>query len=116
MVEGTLALPTDLLMLTAGSGASTSELGGEALAGEIGYLSFHTGTSTHLASALHGPAGSAVAPENGSTLGADTECIRRTVIDRSARIVEAYPPAMPRFGLSGDENEHLVEYGEGLRP
>lgn len=114
MVDRRIGLLAALLVLTACGGGSASDLSGEALAGEIGCLSCHTDTSTQIAPTLHGLAGSEVTLEDGSTVVADTDYIRRSITDPSAQIVEGYRAAMPRFDLSEEEIDRLVEYVEGL--
>jgi cytochrome c oxidase subunit II len=114
MADRRTVLPAALLLLTACGGGSASDLSGEALAAEIGCLSCHTDTSTQIAPTLHGLAGSRVTLEDGSTVVADTDYIRRSITDPSAQIVEGYRAAMPRFDLSDDEIDRLVEYVEGL--
>jgi cytochrome c oxidase subunit II len=115
MVDRRIALLA-LFVLTACGGDSASDLSGEALAAEIGCLSCHTDTSTQIAPTLHGLAGSEVTLEDGSTVVADTDYIRRSITDPSAQIVEGYRAAMPRFDLSEEEIDRLVEYVEGLGP
>lgn len=101
-------------MLSACGGEPSSDLSGEALAAEIGCLSCHTDTSTQIAPTLHGLAGTEVALEDGSTVVADSAYIRRSITDPSAQIVEGYRAAMPRFDLSEEEIDRLVDYVEGL--
>lgn len=115
MAERRALLLVAILVLTACGDGSPSDLQGEALAAEIGCISCHTDTSTQIAPTLHGLAGSEVTLEDGSTVTADSAYIRRSITDPSAQIVEGYRAAMPRFDLSEEEIDRLVEYVEGLR-
>ncbi|HSJ33559.1 MAG TPA: c-type cytochrome [Acidimicrobiia bacterium] len=114
VAERAVAWVALLLVLTACGAATETPATGEGLAREIGCLSCHTDTSTQLAPTLHGLAGTEVRLEDGSTVVADSEYIRRSIADPGAQIVEGYRPAMPRFDLTAEEIDRLVEYVEGL--
>lgn len=114
MAERALAGMALLVVLTACGSAGEPPATGEALAREIGCLSCHTDTSTQLAPTLHGLAGTEVRLEDGSTVVADSDYIRRSIADPGSQIVEGYRPAMPRFDLTAEEIDRLVEYVEGL--
>jgi len=99
--------------------ACGGESGGEAqdggdLAADIGCLSCHTAESTAVAPTWNGLFGSEVELEDGSTVVADSEYIRRSILEPHADIVAGYGPTMPMFRLDETEVDLLVTYIEGL--
>jgi cytochrome c oxidase subunit 2 len=52
--------------------------------------------------------GRTVELEDGSTVVADEEYIRRSIEDPSAQVVQGYPDAMPSHDLSDDEVDALI--------
>jgi cytochrome c oxidase subunit 2 len=59
--------------------------------------------------------GHEVTLEDGSTVTADEEYLRESIIEPSAKIVEGYPPSMvPYDFLSDSEINSLVEYIKSL--
>src|SRR5688572_11327318 len=83
-----------------GNGAGGEEAtSGEELAADVGCLSCHTDETTGVAPTWRGLFGSEVELEDGSTVMADAEYIRRSIVDPHADIVAGYGPTMPMFRL-----------------
>jgi len=64
--------------------------------------------------AWKGLAGSTVTLEDGSEVVADTEYLRRSIVDPQAEIVSGYSVTMPAAVLTEDEVDALVAYIEAL--
>lgn len=110
------ALLMAMLMVPAacGDGESTDGLEGSELFVEIGCQACHGETNTDLAPTLHGVWGSEVELEDGSTVVADEEYVRRSITEPGADIVAGFDARMPTFGLSESEIDRLVEYVRSL--
>lgn len=102
-----------LALLVACSGGSTP-LSGEELASDVGCISCHTAEDTRLAPTWHGLAGEEVTLEDGTTVTADEEYLRRSILEPEAEVVEGYRATMPRFELTPEEVDDLVSYIAGL--
>lgn len=113
----TIRTPLALLLLVAvacGGGGGGGATTGEELAADIGCLSCHTDETTSLAPTWQGLAGSEVELEDGTTVVADTEYLRRSIVEPHADIVAGYGPTMPMFHLDEEEVDLLVAYIEEL--
>lgn len=58
--------------------------------------------------------GSEVTLDDGSTVTADADYIRRSITDPRAQITEGYPPAMPAYDFDDDVLDALVAYIRSL--
>ncbi len=69
------------------------------------------------ASTLAGLYGSTVRLQDGSSVTADENYIRESILQPSAKIVAGYPPIMPIFQgqLSEEQVTDLVEYIKSLK-
>lgn len=103
------------------SGAASSEpaapaLTGMELAQAKGCLACHSVDG----STLLGPSWAGLADNertliDGTTVLADTDYLRRAIIDPSAELVEGYPPVMPVVQLSDAEVEDLIQTIQALK-
>lgn len=61
--------------------------------------------------------GSQVTLEDGSTVEADEEYLRESIVDPNAKVVKGFPPSMPPFGTLFDDQQiaDIVEYIKTLQ-
>lgn len=89
---------------------------GETIAQDNGCMTCHSTDGTKLV----GPTwqnvyGHEVTLEDGSTVTADEEYLRESIVDPNAKIVEGYPPSMTPYDyLSDSEISSLIEYIKSL--
>ncbi|MEQ8232657.1 MAG: cytochrome c oxidase subunit II [Gammaproteobacteria bacterium] len=100
----------------AGASGETPAQRGGALFESLGCASCHAADSATPAPDLHGVAGREVTLADGSTLRADAEYIRESILAPRARVVAGYDPIMPSFEgqLEDAELRALVAYVESL--
>ncbi len=101
-------------LLLAACGGERDELSGADLATEIGCFACHGPADTEFAPTLRGLWGSEVLLEDGRTVVADEEYVRRAITDPQADVAAGYRNRMPTFGLSDAEVDQLVEYVRSL--
>lgn len=89
---------------------------GEQLFTNLGCNSCHVLNGRGIGPSLVGLWGREVTLSDGTTLVADAQYIRRSILDPRSQIVEGYPPVMPTFEGQIDEDElfSLVEYIRAL--
>lgn len=87
---------------------------GAALAQDIGCFACHADTSNDLAPTLHGLWGTEVPLADGTTVVADSDYVRRSIVNPPADVVAGWEPRMPFFPLNEDEVDLLVEYVRSL--
>jgi cytochrome c oxidase subunit 2 len=100
-----------------GDGAPSSMAdAGEQLFANLGCASCHRAAGGGAGPSLVGLWGKQVELENGQTVSADINYVRRSILDPQAEIVEGYPPIMPTYTGQIDEAEllTLVEYIQSL--
>jgi len=99
--------------------AAPAKAGGEDLLKEKGCLGCHsTDGSPKVGPTLKGLYGRRVTVITGGrerTLTADSEYIRRSVLDPGADIVKGFPPVMPKLPLTEGELDAIEEYLEELK-
>lgn len=98
------------LLAAACGGDSSGPATGEELARDLGCLACHTEQDTSVAPTWRGLFGSTVELDDGSTVVADEEYIRRSIVDPHAEIVAGYRATMPQFTLDDEELDLLVQY------
>ncbi|HEX7100419.1 MAG TPA: cytochrome c [Acidimicrobiia bacterium] len=114
IIDRRTALALVVVLLLACGGSSSGPQTGEELAADFGCLACHTGENTSIAPTWNGLFGSTVELDDGSTVVADEEYIRRSIVDPHAQIVAGYRATMPQFSLTDDEVDLLVQYIQGL--
>lgn len=114
-IERVAAVMAVTLVLTA-CAVSSSPTTGRELASDTGCLSCHSDQNTDMAPTWQGLSGATVRLEDGTTVVADGDYIRRSITDPAAQVVEGYRPIMPSFELTEQELELLVEHIESLGP
>lgn len=89
---------------------------GEALFQELGCGGCHMAQDTSIAPSLVGVAGETVPLEDGSTITADEEYLRQSIVEPLAHIVQGYQPIMPSFADRVDDEQlaALVAYIQSL--
>lgn len=89
---------------------------GEQLFINLGCNTCHLPTGRGIGPSLVGLLGREVELENGETLIADAQYIRRSILDPRSQIVAGYPPVMPTYEGQIEEQElfSLVEYISSL--
>jgi len=101
-------------LLPVACGGETDEVAGMDLATEVGCFACHGSADTEYAPTLEGLWGSQVLLEDGRTVVADEEYVRRAITDPQADVAEGYRNRMPTFGLSDAEVDQLVDYVRSL--
>lgn len=98
----------------AAAGASPAAAGspGEALFTQYGCVTCHQAESTGLGPSLIGVAGSPVTLRDGTTVVADDDYLRESILNPQAQVVEGYAPVMPSFAgqLSQSEVQSLIQH------
>lgn len=98
-----------------GDSGGSGDSDGAAIAADAGCVACHGDEGQGGAGPKwEGLAGSTVELEDGTEVVADTEYIRRSIVDPSAEIVSGYSMRMPDNDLSDDEVDALVTYIESL--
>lgn len=99
-----------------GAGPQQGGSQGEALFTQYGCVTCHQEQATGLGPSLHGVAGSAVPLRDGTTVVADDQYLRESILNPQAKVVEGYAPVMPSFEgqLSESEIQTLVQYIRSL--
>jgi cytochrome c oxidase subunit 2 len=89
---------------------------GEALFHELGCPACHRGDEAHRAPVLEGVYGSRVALADGSSVDADDEYLRESVVDPGAKVVTGFTAIMPTYRQSLDDQQlmALVAYLKAL--
>lgn len=105
---------TLLTLLPAACGGERDELSGADLATEIGCFACHGSADTEFAPTLEGLWGSEVLLDDGRTVVAGEEYVRRAITDPQADVAVGYRNRMPTFGLSDGEVDQLVAYVRSL--
>ena len=100
------------MILAACSGDPASE--GAALAQDIGCFACHAETDNDLAPTLRGLWESEVPLADGTAVVADSEYVRRSIVNPPAEVMAGWEPRMPFFPLNEDEVDLLVEYVRSL--
>ncbi len=108
----TVMLMLAVAIAACGDGASTDD--GARLAIDLGCTSCHTRAGSAAAPSWVGLHGSTVRFDDGTETVADREYIRESIVDPSARIREGYFATMPRFQVSDEQVDILVEHIVGL--
>lgn len=90
---------------------------GASLFQELGCSGCHMAQDTNLAPSLVGVAGETVALEDGSTITADEEYLRQSILEPMAHVVQGYQPVMPSFAGRVDDEQlaALVAYIQSLQ-
>lgn len=114
MVRGVAHLLVAAVSLAACSGGEDVSRGAELFV-DVGCQTCHHDTSNDLAPALAGLWGTQVALNDGTTVIADAQYVRRSIVNPAADIVAGWEPRMPFFPLDPDEIDVLVEYVRSLR-
>jgi cytochrome c oxidase subunit II len=95
------------------SGGAPSSERGEHLLESSGCLACHTLDGTvKVGPSLKGLFGSRVALADGSTVTADEDYIRESILDPNAKVVKGFQPVMPTFkgALSGSDITSIIDY------
>ncbi len=105
--------PTQSTQVASAKPASPEEWGKQ-LFNQHGCVSCHSNKQVApLLEGLYGQAAHALA--NGSTIKADEEYIRESIINPTAKVAKGYPPIMPSFShLPKEEVDALVAYIKSL--
>jgi cytochrome c oxidase subunit 2 len=95
--------------------ASPAELGFEAF-GKFGCAACHNEMPTSLGPDLTGVAGRPRTLLDGTTVVADDDYLRESIMDAQAKLLEGYQPVMPAFqGLVSEEQlSQLIAYIKSL--
>lgn len=103
--------------LAGGTGASTA-VSGEKLFTDLACITCHVESSSGRGPALGGVPGSMVQLADGSTVLADDNYLRESIMNPQAKIVAGYQPLMPTFqGLVSEEGLlQLISYIKSLPP
>ena len=101
------------LSLAACSGDDADATGAD-LARDFGCLVCHTETGSDLAPTLKGLWGSKVALSDGTTVTADADYVRRSIVNPPADVVAGWEANMPFFPVDEDQVDLLVEYVRSL--
>jgi len=109
-------LAAALLSLAACSGGDPGgpDATGADLARDFGCLVCHTETGSDLAPTLKGLWGSKVALSDGTTVTADADYVRRSIVNPPADVVAGWESNMPFFPVDEDQVDLLVEYVRSL--
>lgn len=111
--RATILLVTSLTLAACSGGDPVSE--GADLFADVGCQTCHQDTSTDLAPTLVGLWETQVALEDGTTVIADADYVRRSIVNPPSDVTAGWEPTMPFFPLDPDEIDVLVEYVRSLR-
>ncbi|MBY6185664.1 c-type cytochrome [Marinobacter hydrocarbonoclasticus] len=101
---------------TASSDAPAEALTGADLAQAKGCLACHSlDGSTMIGPSWKGLAGSERTLLDGTTVVADTDYLRRAIVEPAVEVVEGYPPVMPVVSLTEAEIQDLINTIESLK-
>lgn len=114
MARRAILLLVTSLSLAACSGGDTVSQGAD-LFTDVGCQTCHQDTSNDLAPTLVGIWESQVALNDGTTVIADADYVRRSIVNPPADVVAGWNSSMPFFPLDQDEIDVLVEYVRSLR-
>jgi cytochrome c oxidase subunit 2 len=108
--------PDDFEQWLAGGAGSTPVAGGEKLFAELACNTCHKSDSGGRGPVLNGVAGHQVQLADGSTVVADDNYLRESIMNPQAKIVAGYQPLMPTFqGLVNEEGLlQLIAYIKSL--
>lgn len=95
-------------------GLSEEAARGAELVRENGCLSCHRTSADRAAGPGWAGWPAASGLSDGTTVVADAEYLRRSILDPSAQIVAGFANAMPRFELSDEDVDAIVAYLESL--
>jgi cytochrome c oxidase subunit 2 len=115
----TAMLPQDYeAWLAGGRSTGTPAQNGERLFTDLACITCHKQDATGRGPSLHGVFGSQVSLANGSTVTADENYLRESIMNPTAKVVEGYLPIMPAFqGTINEENlMQLIAYIKTLKP
>jgi cytochrome c oxidase subunit 2 len=101
---------------TASTGSGSPTSAGEGLFGSLGCVTCHRGDSGALGPSLAGLAGKSVKLADGSTVTADDDYLRESILTPQARVVGGYAPVMPTFKgqVSEEQILQLIAYIKSL--
>ena len=102
------------LLVAACGGDSTATDDGARLAIDLGCTSCHTRSGSAAAPSWVGLHDSTITLDDGSEVVADRDYIRQSILEPSARIREGYFATMPKFEVSNEQVDALVEHIVGL--
>ena len=114
MIRRCILLLVTSLSLAACSGDDPVSRGAD-LFTDVGCQTCHQEPSSDLAPTLVGIWESQVALNDGTTVIADADYVRRSIVNPPADVVAGWEPSMPFFPLDQDEIDVLVEYVRSLR-
>lgn len=99
-----------------GGGASMAAQG-EALFGQLGCGACHQAAGGALGPSLVGVFGSEVPLEDGTTVTADANYIRKSIFEPLSQIVKGFQPIMPTFKgqVNEEQLQQLIEYIKSLK-
>ncbi|HUF24393.1 MAG TPA: cytochrome c oxidase subunit II [Vicinamibacterales bacterium] len=108
--------PDDFEQWLAGGAGSTPVAGGEQLFTDLACVTCHQSDTGGRGPVLNGIAGKAVLLADGSTVVADDNYLRESIMNPQAKIVAGYQPLMPTFqGLVNEEGLlQLIAYIKSL--
>ncbi|MGD2103117.1 MAG: cytochrome c [Acidimicrobiia bacterium] len=102
------------ILLLAACGGTSGQLTGEELAADLGCVPCHGDEDTNVGPTLAGLWGTEVLLEDGRSVIADEAYVRRAITDPDSDVVPGYESSMPRYGLTDEELDVLVEYVRSL--
>ena len=103
--------------LGGGKPTGTMAEAGQKLFSELGCITCHTGDSTARGPKLEGVFGTSVALADGTSVIADENYIRESLMTPTAKLVQGFPPLMPTYQgqVSEEQITQLTEYIKSLR-
>jgi cytochrome c oxidase subunit II len=109
--------PDDYEQWLAGGTGATPAAGGEKLFADLACNTCHKPDTGGRGPVLHGVAGKPVQLADGSTVVADDNYLRESIMNPQAKIVAGYQPLMPTFqGLVSEEGiMQLIAYIKSLQ-
>jgi cytochrome c oxidase subunit 2 len=111
-------LPQDYeAWLAGGRSTGTPAQNGERLFTDLACITCHKQDATGRGPSLHGVFGSQVSLANGSTVTADENYLRESIMNSQAKIVAGYQPIMPAFQgqVSEESLLQLIAYIKTLK-
>jgi cytochrome c oxidase subunit 2 len=114
----TAMLPQDYeAWLAGGRSTGTPAQNGERLFSDLACITCHKQDATGRGPSLHGVFGSQVTLANGSTVTADENYLRESIMNSQAKIVAGYQPIMPAFQgqVSEESLLQLIAYIKTLK-
>jgi cytochrome c oxidase subunit 2 len=100
------------------SGQTPVEMGKDLFQNKLGCASCHAGGPQQRGAKLEGVFGSQVKLTDGSTVTADDNYIRNSILNPASQVVEGYQPIMPTFKgqVTEEQLNALVAYVKSLTP